>query len=220
MMVPLPFTEEGLKLADTPAGRPVAVIETAPVKPNNEATLMEAVGFEPGVIVTAAGGAAVMVKSGRPTTVRLMGKLWVSVPLVPVMFTVAAPTVAVAEAVNVSVLIAAPVTEAGLKDAVTPAGNPLTLKATVPPKLFTGRTVTLVVAVVACITLVPLAEIEKSGVVLAGTTGNEFWIFWMNSAVKKLPAGGEFAIDPVKVFPARGFVCAGSQLGSAWAAPS
>lgn len=174
MMVPLPFTEEGLKLAVTPAGKPEAVMETDPVKPNSEATLIEAVGFEPGVMVTAAGGAAVMEKSGRPTTVRLMGKLCVRAPLVPVMFTVAAPTVAVAEAVNVRVLIAAPVTEAGLNEAVTPAGNPLTVRATAPAKLFTGRIVTLVVAVVACITLVPLAEIEKSGVVLAGTTGKEF----------------------------------------------
>ena len=90
------------------------------------------------------------------------------------MFTVAAPTVAVAEAVNVSVLMAAPVTEAGLNEAVTPAGSPVTLKATVPEKPLTGRTVTLEVAVVACITLVPLAEREKSGVVLEGTTGKEF----------------------------------------------
>lgn len=74
-ILPLPLTDEGLKLAITPAGSPVAVMETAPVKPNNEATETVAVGFEPGVMVTAAGGAAVMEKSGRPTTVRLMGKL-------------------------------------------------------------------------------------------------------------------------------------------------
>jgi hypothetical protein len=175
--VPLPFTDDGLKLADTPAGSPVAVIDTEPVKPNNDATEIVAVGFEPGVMVTAAGGAAVMEKSGRPTTVRFTAKLWIRVPLVPRMFTVAVPTVAVAEAVKVSVLMAAPVTEAGLNAAVTPAGSPVTLKATVPEKLFTGRTVTLVVAVLACITLVPFAEIEKSGVVLDGTTGKEFWIF-------------------------------------------
>src|ERR1700742_1550712 len=136
------------------------------------------------------------------------------------MFTVVEPTVAVAEAVNVRVLIAAPVTEAGANEAVTPAGSPDTLRATVPEKLFTGRTVTLVLAVVACITLVPLTEMEKSGVVLAGTTGKEFWMFWINSAAKKLPAGGEFAMDPVNVLPANGLVCAGSQFGSACAAPS
>lgn len=90
------------------------------------------------------------------------------------MVTVAAPTVAVAEAVKVSVLMAAPVTDAGLNAAVTPAGSPETLSAIVPAKLLTGRTVTLVAAVVACITLVPFAEMEKSGVVLEGTTGKEF----------------------------------------------
>jgi hypothetical protein len=176
-IVPLPFTDEGLKLAATPAGRPVAEMATVPVKPNNEATLTVAVGFEPGVIVTAAGGAAVMEKSGRPTTVRVMEMLCVSVPLVPLMVTVAGPTVAVAEAVKVSVLMAAPVTEAGLNVAVTPVGKPVTLRATAPEKLFTGRTVTLVEAVLACITLVPLAEIEKSGVVLVGTAGKAFWMF-------------------------------------------
>jgi hypothetical protein len=176
-IVPLPFTDEGLKLAATPAGKPVAEMATVPVKPNNEATLTEAVGFEPGVMVTAAGGAAVMEKSGRPTTVRVMEMLCVSVPLVPLMVTVAGPTAAVAEAVKVSVLMAAPVTEAGLNVAVTPVGKPVTLRATVPEKLFTGRTVTLVEAVLACITLVPLAEIEKSGVVLVGTAGKAFWMF-------------------------------------------
>ena len=71
-MVPLPFTEDGLKLALTPAGKPVAEMETEPVKPKSDATVTVAVGFEPGVMVTAAGGAAVMEKSGLPTTVRLM----------------------------------------------------------------------------------------------------------------------------------------------------
>ena len=71
-MVPLPFTEDGLKFALTPGGKPVAEMETEPVKPKSDATVTLAVGFEPGVMVTAAGGAAVMEKSGLPTTVRLI----------------------------------------------------------------------------------------------------------------------------------------------------
>lgn len=71
-MVPLPLTDDGLKFALTPAGKPLAEIETEPVNPNSDATVIVAVGFDPGVMVTAAGGAAVMEKSGRPTTVRLM----------------------------------------------------------------------------------------------------------------------------------------------------
>src|SRR5258708_22651000 len=107
-------------------------------------------------------------------------------PLVPVTVTVAGPTVAVAEAVNVTVLIAAPVTDAGLSVAVTPVGNPVTLKATLPQKLFTGSTVMLVVAVAACITLVPLAEMEKSGVVAEGTGGEAVLVVFMSSTSEKI----------------------------------
>jgi hypothetical protein len=56
-----------------------------------------------------------------------------------VIVTVAAPTVAVLEAVNVSVLV--PVVLAGLNEAVTPAGRPLAESATEPAKPFTGSTV-------------------------------------------------------------------------------
>src|SRR5437899_10288231 len=96
VIVPLPFTEDGLKFALTPAGRPVAEIDTEPVKPKSEATVRLAVGFEPGVMVTAAGGAAVMEKSGRPTTVRRIVVVCVMAPLVPVTVRVtgAAGTVA------------------------------------------------------------------------------------------------------------------------------
>jgi hypothetical protein len=50
-------------------------------------------------------------------------------PPAPVTVTVAAPSVAVLDAVKVSALLP-PVVEPGLKLAVTPAGNPLALKAT------------------------------------------------------------------------------------------
>ncbi len=53
------------------------------------------------------------------------------VPLVPVIVTVAAPTVAVLDAVRVRTeLVPVVVVVAGLKLAVTPAGNPLALKVT------------------------------------------------------------------------------------------
>src|SRR5215471_3228763 len=68
-ILPLPLTEEGLKFACTPAGRPVAEIETLPVKPPSELTVTVAVGFDPGVKVTA-WVAGVIVKSGRCTMVR------------------------------------------------------------------------------------------------------------------------------------------------------
>jgi hypothetical protein len=65
--------------------------------------------------------------------------VWVRLPDVPVIVTVAGPTVAVLEAVRVSVLLV--VALAGLKDAVTPAGRPLAERATDPLKLFSGVTV-------------------------------------------------------------------------------
>jgi hypothetical protein len=69
----------------------------------------------------------------------------VSVPLVPVTVTVAAPKVAVLDAESVRVLV--PVVEAGLNEAVTPLGNPLTVKATLPAKPLDGVTVMTLVAI-------------------------------------------------------------------------
>jgi hypothetical protein len=60
----------------------------------------------------------------RPTVV-----VRVRVPLTPVTVTVAAPIVAVAEAVKVRMLLL-PEADAGLKAAVTPAGSPLAVSAT------------------------------------------------------------------------------------------
>ena len=80
-----------------------------------------------------------------------------------------------AAAVKVKVLAPEPLaTEAGLKVAVTPEGRPLMLRATVPVKLLTGRTVIDVVAVDPCITLAPLPNKLKVGVVSEGTGGKAF----------------------------------------------
>ena len=56
-------------------------------------------------------------------TVSVKVAVWVRLPDAPVTVTVAGPTVAALEAVNVSALVV--VALAGLKDAVTPAGSPL-----------------------------------------------------------------------------------------------
>jgi hypothetical protein len=57
--------------------------------------------------------------------------VWTNVPLVPVTVTVALPSVAVEEAVNVSTLLV-PGAGDGLKLAVTPVGNPLAARVTAP----------------------------------------------------------------------------------------
>ena len=66
---------------------------------------------------------------GAALTVRLMVVVFVSVPSVPVMVTVAGPVVAELLAVNVSVLLVALLV--GLNDAVTPVGRPEAEKLTV-----------------------------------------------------------------------------------------
>ena len=69
-------------------------------------------------------------------------------PEVPVIVTVAAPTVAVLEAVNVNVLVV--VALAGLNDAVTPVGRPLAVSATVPEKPPVFASVTVLVPAAPC----------------------------------------------------------------------
>lgn len=142
----VPVVEAGLNAAVTPAGNPLAVKATLLVKPPLGATVMVLAAVAPRLI-DAVAGLAEMVKLGGAgaATVSVTEVVCESVPLVPVTVTVAAPTVAVLEAVNVSVLV--PVVEAGLNAAVTPAGNPDAVKATLPVKPPDGVTVMALVAV-------------------------------------------------------------------------
>src|SRR5271154_608817 len=171
------------------------------------------VGLDPGGNEIAVGDTEI-VKFGAAVTVRVNVALSVVEPLVPVTVTVAVPTVAVAEAVKVSVLPVEPVTVAGLKLAVTPAGRPLALKATALLKPLIAETVTLLVAVVPCMTVVPEAETLKPGLVEAGTAGNAFCTSAANSVTQKVPAEGELGIAPVGMLFASALACEGSLFGA------
>lgn len=171
--VPLVFNDEGEKLAWTPEGRPLALRETLPVKPPTKVTVIVAVGLVFGGTESDVGETE-MVKFGSAVTFKVSAAVSVVDPLVPVTVTVAAPTVAVFDAVKVSVLPAEPVTDDGLNDAVTPEGNPLTDKATVPLKPLMAEMVTLSVAEVPCSTETPLVAMEKPGAVVAGIAGKAF----------------------------------------------
>src|SRR6202451_1539253 len=195
-LVPLALSDDGAKLALTPDGRVLALRDTLPVRPPTKVMVIVLVGFDPGGRLIAAGDTQI-VKFGSAVTVRLSIVLSVVAPLVPVTVTVAVPTVAVADAVKVSVLPDDPVTEVGLKAAVTPTGRPVAVRATVPVKPLKGVTVMLLVAVVPCITVAPVAEMLKPGEVEDGTTGNEFCTSVANSVIQNVPAGGEFGIAPV-----------------------
>jgi hypothetical protein len=129
----VPVVDGGLKLAVTPVGKPLALNATLPLKPPAGVTVMPSVPELPWLIETAAEAAA-REKSGLggAVTVTLIAVVAESVPLEPVIVTDAVPTVAVPDAENVTVLV--PVVDAGLKEAVTPAGNPLALNATLPLK--------------------------------------------------------------------------------------
>jgi len=203
----------------TPEGAPLALKLTLPVNPNREVTVAVALTVPVKGTVRLVGETAIE-NSGLPTTVSGTETVRVNVPLVPVTVTLVGPTVAEAVAVNVSVLTPfPPATDVGEKVAVTPAGRLLTVSATLPLKLFTGLTVIVLVPVPACITLALVEDKLKSGLVDVGIAGKAFTTRSWNCLTKNDPAGGESGYAPVAVFPARGFVCAGSQFGSACAAP-
>jgi hypothetical protein len=130
------------KLAVTPAGRPVAVKVTLPVKPLAAVTLTVSGALAPCVTdSTAATGASV--KLGGAFTVTAIVVEAVSDPDVPVIVTVAGPVVAVLVAARVRRL--EPVAGLVPKLAVTPAGSPVAVRVT--PLAHPLAAVTLIVSV-------------------------------------------------------------------------
>ena len=211
--LPLELSEEGEKLAWTPEGRPLALNETLPVRPPTKVTESVTVGFVFGGNESVVGD-TVMVNSGLAVTVRVMVAVSMVEPLVPITVTVASPTVAVLLAVKLSVLPPDPVTEVGLKLAVTPAGRPLTVKATALSKPLNAATVTLPPTVVPCITVVEVPETVKPGDVVLGSGGYAFCTSSRNSVSQKVPALGEFGMESISILLASTLVLVGLQFGS------
>jgi hypothetical protein len=139
-----PVVEEGLKLAVTPLGNPLALKATLSVMPAR-LIVIALVTLGPPRLIVRLGGLAESVKLGAATVMANVVER-VRPPPTPVMVTVAAPRAAVLDAVRVSVLLP-PVVEAGLKLAVTPLGNTPTLKATLLVKL--ARLIVIVLALLA-----------------------------------------------------------------------
>jgi hypothetical protein len=137
----VPVVDAGLKLAVTPAGKPLAARATVPVKQLLDATVIVLLPVAPWATVRLAGLADSEKSGWAAVTVSAIVVVWVRFPLVPVTVTLAVPTVAVLEAVKVTVLL--PVVEAGLKLAVTPAGKPLALRDTLPVNPPNGATLTV-----------------------------------------------------------------------------
>jgi hypothetical protein len=164
-VVPAPVDDSGAKAAVTPAGKPLAVKATLPVNPPVRVIATALVPIAPRLTVKL-DGVAESAKSGvdGSLTVRLIVDVRVRPPPVPVIVTVAGPSVAAVDAVNVTVLLI-PVTDAGVNPAVTPAGSPLALNVTLPvnPPVRVMVIVLLALAPRFTVTADGLAECEKSG---------------------------------------------------------
>ena len=83
----------------------------------------------------------------------------VNVPDVPVMVTLATPMAAVLLAVSVNVLVF--VALAGLNEAVTPAGRPDADRLTLLLKPFSGLTVIVFAALLPCVRVMLLCDVER-----------------------------------------------------------
>jgi hypothetical protein len=108
-------------------------------------------------------------KSGARFTVNASVAVWLRLPEVPVIVTVAVPVAALLLAVSVSVLLV--VAEAGLNDAVTPLGKPDADRFTLDVNPFCGTILTVLVPLVPRVIgkLAGEAEKLKSGDAVALT---------------------------------------------------
>jgi hypothetical protein len=140
----------GLNDAVTPAGRPVAVKATVPLKPVCGATVIVALPVLPGATFTL-GTEEESLKPGAAATAKAIAACAEIVPDVAVMVTVAGPTSAGAVALSFSVLAKLPL--AGVNVAVTPVGKPPTVRVGAPVKPFSGVTVMVLVPDPPCVTL-------------------------------------------------------------------
>lgn len=126
---------DALKLAATPLGRPEAESVTFPAKPFCGVMAMLLVTDLPRTRLRVAG-VDDKVNDGVPVMVSAIRSVLVRVPEVPVIVRVDAEPAAEMLATTVRMLEV--VALAGLNDAVTPAGNPETLRFTAPLKSCAG----------------------------------------------------------------------------------
>ena len=119
--------EDGLKLADTPAGIPLAESEIRLSKPPEIAAVMVELALPPSAAVTDVGFAE-SAKPGLAVIVRVTLVVLVSAPPVPAMTMVETPGTAVvaAESVRIDDPDPGAAMPDGVNCAVTPDGKPLT----------------------------------------------------------------------------------------------
>jgi hypothetical protein len=127
----------GLALSDavTPVGRPETDKLTLPPKPFWAATLIRLAPPVPWAMLRLLGDTE-RLNVGTAVTVTERDVVWVKLPDVPVMVTVAVPALAVLLAVSVRMQDVVAVAGFGLNAAVTPLGSPDANRLTLPVKPF------------------------------------------------------------------------------------
>lgn len=198
--------------AVTPLGKPVVVSVVAELKPAWLVTVMVLFPVAPCTTVNEDGAAAI-VKFGVAAafTVRAIVVVCVVEPEVPVMVTVAAPVVAVAEAVSVKVDVAVPfaggVTGLVENAAVTPLGNPEALSVVAALNPFKLVTVMVLLPLVPCVMVSDEGEADtlKSGVAVLPQVGN--LKFAMRVFQLKLPVVFMYSCVYQKVQSSTGSTC-------------
>jgi hypothetical protein len=131
-----------LKDAVTPEGNPEAAKVTLPLNPFCAPIAIALVPELPWAMLKVAG-VAVSAKDGGPVIVSASLAVLVKLPDVPVIVIVAVPAAAELPAISVKVLVVVALT--GLNDAVTPVGNPDTVRFTALAKPCCAPTVMVLV---------------------------------------------------------------------------
>src|SRR6185369_3266577 len=139
---PLAVTVLGLKPALTPEGSPLTLNPTVPVNPFTAVTVA-VYGALPPAATDTLDGVTANEKSAAAVTVRLVFAVWVRLPLVALTVRGYVPVDVPLVVVRVMVVGPLPVTVAGLKAAVAPAGKPFTVNPTVPVNPLNAVTVTV-----------------------------------------------------------------------------
>jgi len=155
----------GLKLAVTPLGRPDAENVTFPVNPLIGATVIVLEPLLPCTTVSEVGFEDNEKFFADGDTVKLTVIVRVKVPEVPVTLTSTVPAAAVALAVSVNVV--AEVVPLGLKEAVTPLGNPEAEKVTAPLKPLDGA------MLISVVVLLPWRTVRLAGLAASVKTAGQ-----------------------------------------------
>jgi hypothetical protein len=138
---PEPVTDAGVNVGVAPAGSPLTAKLTVPVNALSALVLIVKPIDEPAYTVCDCG-LTVRVKSGAALTAIVAVIEWTRLPLLPVIVSGYVPAAVLAPVAIANDDEPEPVTDAGLKIAVAPEGNPLTARLIAPVNPFNALVLT------------------------------------------------------------------------------